>query len=132
MQIRMGDRLRSHFYLPEALADVRVPPLLLQPLVENCIKHGLEPAVAGGRIDVCAARDGALLVLSVRDTGAGLSTSPSVEGAKFGLVQVRERLAALYGERASLTLSNAADAEGGTLATIRLPLSETATASATP
>jgi len=125
MQIRMGERLQMRFELPEALAALPVPPLLLQPLVENCIKHGLEPAVAGGRIDVVAARDRDALVLTVRDTGAGLST-PSVEGTKFGLVQVRERLAALYGEHAALTLRAAADAEGGTIATIRLPLSESA------
>ncbi|MEP7100066.1 MAG: histidine kinase [Burkholderiales bacterium] len=131
MQIRMGERLQVRFELPEALADLPVPPLLLQPLVENCIKHGLEPAVAGGRIDMRAARDGDMLVLTVRDTGAGLST-PSIEGTKFGLVQVRERLAALYGERASLSLRNAGDAEGGTVAIIRLPLSETATKTATP
>ena len=123
MQIRMGERLQTRVDLPEALAELPVPPLLLQPLVENCIKHGLEPAVAGGRIDMRAARDGDMLVLTVRDTGAGLST-PSIEGTRFGLVQVRERLAALYGERASLTLSSAGDAEGGTLATIRLPVSE--------
>ena len=120
MQIRMGDRLQTRFDLPEALADQPVPPLLLQPLVENCIKHGLEPAVAGGRIDMSAMRDGGTLVLTVRDTGAGLP-APSAEGTRFGLVQVRERLAALYGDRASLTLSDAHDVEGGTLATIRLP-----------
>ena len=125
MQIRMGDRLQTRFELPETLAELPVPPLLLQPLVENCIKHALEPAVAGGRIDMRAARDGDMLVLTVRDTGAGLST-PSVEGTKFGLVQVRERLAALYGERASLTLGNGHDAEGGTLATIRLPIPQPA------
>ncbi len=131
MQIRMGERLQTRFELPEVLAELAVPPLLLQPLVENCIKHGLEPAVAGGRIDMRAARDADTLVLSVRDTGVGLSTA-SVDGTRFGLVQVRERLAALYGERASLTLSPASDAEGGTLATIRLPLSETATEHITP
>ncbi|MBC8057870.1 MAG: histidine kinase [Rhizobiales bacterium] len=123
MQIRMGDRLQTRFELPEALADLPVPPLLLQPLVENCIKHGLEPAVAGGRIDVSAAREGSELVLAVRDTGAGLAGG-DVEGTKFGLAQVRERLTALYGARASLTLTDAADAEGGTLATIRLPIIE--------
>jgi hypothetical protein len=122
MQVRMGDRLQAHFDLPDALADMPVPPLLLQPLVENCIKHGLEPAVAGGRIDVTATRDGADLVLRVRDTGAGLSDAAS-DGTKFGLPQVRERLVTLYGARASLRLQDAVDAEGGTLATIRLPLS---------
>jgi Histidine kinase len=121
MQVRMGDRLQSHFDLPEPLADAPVPPLLLQPLVENCIKHGLEPAVAGGRIDLSAAREGTELVLRVRDTGAGLSGAAS-DGTKFGLVQVRERLATIYGARASLALQAAGDADGGTLATIRLPM----------
>ena len=126
MRIRMGERLQTRVDLPAALADLPVPPLLLQPLVENCIKHGLEPAVAGGRIDLRAARDGDMLVLTVRDTGAGLSND-AVEGSRFGLVQVRDRLNALYGARASLTLIDAADAEGGTLATIRLPIVENAT-----
>ncbi len=121
MQVRMGARLRTHFELPEALAELPVPPLLLQPLVENSIKHALEPAVAGGRIDISAAREGGELVLRVRDTGAGLSGAATA-GTQFGLVQVRERLAALYGTRASLTLTDAPDAEGGALATIRLPI----------
>jgi signal transduction histidine kinase len=121
MQIRMGDRLQTTFDLPDALADVSVPPLLLQPLVENSIKHGLEPSVAGGRIDVSATSDKGDLVLRVRDTGAGLSESQP-GGTKFGLQQVRERLATLYGTRASLTLSNAEGAEGGTLAIVRLPI----------
>jgi signal transduction histidine kinase len=121
MHIRMGDRLQTSFDLPAALVEVAVPPLLLQPLVENSIKHGLEPSVAGGRIDVSATSENGDLLLCVRDTGAGLSEAQP-GGTKFGLVQVRERLATLYGTRASLTLSPATDAEGGTLATIRLPM----------
>jgi signal transduction histidine kinase len=121
MHIRMGDRLQTSFDLPAALGDVAVPPLLLQPLVENSIKHGLEPSVAGGRIDVSASSDNGDLLLQVRDTGAGLSDAQP-GGTKFGLVQVRERLATLYGARASLTLSNATDNGGGTLAVIRLPM----------
>lgn len=121
MKLRMGERLQTQFDLPAELATTPVPPLLLQPLVENSIKHGLEPKVAGGRVSVSAAREGADLVLHVRDTGAGLSDLQS-DGTLFGLVQVRERLATLYGARASLVLQNAGDAEGGTLATIRLPL----------
>ena len=120
MKVRMGERLQSTFALPDELAATPVPALLLQPLVENCIKHGLEPKVAGGRIDVSARRDGGDLVLSVRDTGIGLAEAPT-DGTRFGLTQVRERLATLYGDRASLTLSNADDGAGGTLATIRLP-----------
>jgi len=121
MQVRMGERLQAHFDLPDALAALPVPPLLLQPVVENSIKHGLEPKVEGGRIDVSARRDGGQLVLEVRDTGAGLSGMRS-DGTQFGLMQVRERLATLYGANASLELVNAGDAEGGTRATLRLPL----------
>ncbi len=120
MQVRMGERLQTRFDLPDELAAVPVPPLLLQPLVENSIKHGLEPKVEGGRIDVSAKREGEQLVLQVHDTGVGLSQAHS-GGTQFGLVQVRERLATLYGARASFELVNAAGAEGGTLATLRLP-----------
>jgi signal transduction histidine kinase len=121
MQVRMGVRLQFRFDLPEALAAVEVPPLLLQPLVENCIKHGLEPSVAGGRIEIGAAREGSQLVLRVRDTGLGLADAPG-DPTSFGLAQVRARLAALHGPAASLTLAAATDEEGGTLATLRLPL----------
>jgi len=121
MKVRMGERLQTQFELPAELGAAPVPSLLLQPLVENCIKHGLEPNVAGGCIRVSAARQGDELVLQVRDTGAGLSDARDSDGTRFGLVQVRERLATLYGDRASLTLQNAGDADGGTLATIRLP-----------
>ncbi len=120
MQVRMGDRLRYDFDLPPQLADAGVPPLLLQPLVENSIKHGLETSVAGGRITVSAAREGAQLVLRVRDTGSVPSDAPA-EGTHFGLAQVRARLAALHGAAASLTLDASNDAEGGTVATLRLP-----------
>jgi hypothetical protein len=119
MQVRMGPRLEIRFVLPDELAAARVPPLLLQPLVENGIKHGLEPQLAGGSIEVAASREGQTLVLRVRDSGAGLNDARG-DGGGYGLVNVRERLATLYGERASLELA-AADT-GGTLATIRLPL----------
>ncbi len=123
MQVRMGTRLRMRLDLPDALAALAVPPLLLQPLVENAIKHGLEPQIDGGRIEVRAVRDAGQLVLTVRDTGAGLAV-PAGDGTRFGLQQVRDRLAALYGDSASLTLAAASDAEGGTLATVRLPIGE--------
>ena len=122
MGVRMGPRLQVRLDLPAELAALPVPPLLLQPLVENSIKHGLEPQVAGGRIEVAARRDGAVLRLSVRDTGAGLRPAVAAAGGGFGLTQVRERLATLYGARAALDLQDAADGEGGTRATIVLPL----------
>jgi hypothetical protein len=135
MQVRMEDRLRVRFDLPQELADIPVPPLVLQPLVENAIKHGLEPSVTGGCIEVRAVREGASLVITVRDTGVGLNkgggfgngTGKGVgggagNGTNFGLRQVRERLATQYAGAASLGLTPAGDAEGGTLAAIRLPM----------
>ena len=122
MAVRMGPRLVVALHLPEELAALPLPPLLLQPLVENAIKHGLEPKVEGGRLDVSAQRDGQRLVLQVRDTGVGLGAAAAAGGTGFGLEQVRTRLATLYGARAALTLTPAVDAEGGALATLTLPL----------
>jgi sensor histidine kinase YesM len=121
MAVRMGPRLQTRLVLPPELGPLPVPPLLLQPLVENCIQHGLEPRVEGGRIEVRAERQGQQLRLTVRDTGVGLDAAGR-PGTRFGLVQVRERLRTLYGPAAELRLESAADAEGGTLATITLPL----------
>jgi len=121
--VRMGARLQVMLDLPAELRTLPVPPLLLQPLVENSVRHGLEPKVEGGRIEVRARRDGARLVLSVRDTGLGLEgASPASAGTRFGLQQVRERLRTLYGADATLSLETAAGAEGGALATITLPI----------
>jgi signal transduction histidine kinase len=124
MAVRMGDRLQVQLDLPEALKALAVPPLLLQPLVENAIKHGLEPKVDGGRIEVRAQRDGDMLTLTVRDTGVGPGPANAGPEGGFGLGQVRERLATLYGSRGSVALAAAAeiDAAGGTLVTVRLPI----------
>lgn len=138
MQIRMGSRLRHRLDLPPELGSLMVPPLLLQPLVENAIKHGLDPVLDGGRIELTARCEADMLVLSVRDTGIGLGESrhggsdpgntsnPSItndtDGTHFGLQQVRERLLALYGKAGSLELAAAGDAEGGSMAIVRLPL----------
>jgi len=121
MQVRMGDRLSPRVDLPAELAAQPVPPLLLQPLVENAIKHGLEPNVNGGKLHVSAARERDQVVLRVRDTGVGLNAQPA-DGTRFGVQQVRERLARLYGDKATLELAPANDADGGTIATVRIPL----------
>ena len=127
MQVRMGERLRARMTLPPELATIAVPPLLLQPLVENAIKHGLEPQRGPGELHVSAALDGATLVLAVVDSGRGLEASaaarmrePLEPGSGFGLVQVRERLQALHGDAATFVLTPRA--EGGTRAEIRLPV----------
>jgi signal transduction histidine kinase len=128
MAVRMGPRLDYALDLPADLAAQPVPTLLLQPLVENSIRHGLEPNVAGGRIGVRARRDGGDLVLEVEDTGAGFdaassNSQPSAETPGFGLGQVRERLATLYGLRGRLDITaNAGADHRGTLACVRIPL----------
>lgn len=99
MAMRMGPRLRVCLDLPEVLAPLPVPALLLQPLVENAIRHGLEPSARGGELHVTARREGDTLCLSVNDNGVG-SETPAKEG--FGLAQVRERLQALHGLAARL------------------------------
>lgn len=122
MAVRMGPRLAYAFELPEALHAALVPPLLLQPLVENAIRHGLEPQVAGGRIGVQARLlpGGTRVQLCVHDTGAGLGGTDAMGGTRFGLQQVRERLATLYGTAGTLELI--ADSAGGTSAIVTFPL----------
>ncbi len=126
MQVRMGARLRAAFELPEALRDVPVPPLLMQPLVENAIKHGLEPHVGGGTLRVRASAVDGELWLDVEDDGAGYdAAAPTTPGGGFGTVQVRDRLAVAFGPRARLELSRldlSRPAGGGTRARIRLPM----------
>ncbi|MDP1648689.1 MAG: histidine kinase [Rubrivivax sp.] len=137
MQVRMGARLQVSLNLPDELRDCAVPPLVLQPLAENAIKHGLEPRVEGGRICVRARRVGAELELSVRDTGVGLSRgslamespasaavagSAGADAGRYGTAHVRTRLQAMFGQRARFELQPAGDDEGGTLALIVLPV----------
>lgn len=119
MRIRMGSRLAFTLALPAELAGAQVPTLLLQPLVENSIQHGLEPKVEGGRIDVSAHQEAGILVLQVHDTGTGMEKTVST-GTGFGLSQVRERLATLHGEGAQLQVASTPGE--GTCATIHLPL----------
>ncbi len=122
MKVRMGARLQVHLDLPAELATVPVPPLLLQPLVENAIKHGLEPHVEGGELIVRARTTGGALLLTVRDTGMGLSMPALQAATGFGLRQVRERLHTLHGASAGLEITHADDGRGGTCVTLRLPL----------
>jgi hypothetical protein len=119
MDMRMGDRLQVRMNLPGELAERHVPTLLLQPLVENAIRHGLEPSPGGGWIEIDACEDNDSLVLSVRNSGEPMADLARPGG--FGLAQVRERLATLYGPQGRVDLSPAADARGGTLALVILP-----------
>lgn len=121
MAVRMGSRLSFALDLPDDLRAQPVPPMLLQPLVENAIKHGLEPKVDGGRLDVCAARESGSLILTVADNGLGLDVAPTqAKGMQVGLANIRERLQALYGERAAFSLRP--NTPHGVTAHITIPL----------
>jgi LytS/YehU family sensor histidine kinase len=118
MSIRMGPRLQFTLDLPPDLTQHQVPALLLQPLVENSIQHGLEPKIEGGHIIVRARREGASVILEVADTGVG--PPGSVADAKgFGMSQVRERLVTLHGSAARMNFARADD--GGARTVIELP-----------
>jgi hypothetical protein len=119
MSIRMGPRLKFALDLPGPLAAAKVPSLLLQPLVENAIQHGLEPKVGGGEIRVAARREAAHIVVEVSDTGVGCSGELPKAGKGFGMTQVRERLQTLYGDKARIDFGNADT--GGCRVVIRYP-----------
>ncbi|MBC7896716.1 MAG: histidine kinase [Cytophagaceae bacterium] len=124
---RFQERLTVTIDVPEALRGVRIPPLLLQPLVENAVKHGITPLRRGGTITVTARvvrgvrTTASSLEIKVADTGAGLG-SPSVgaPGEGMGLMSIERRLDRLYGAGAHFAIVGAPDR--GTTATISLPL----------
>ena len=118
-QVRFGDRLRLTWNVDDAALDAAVPHMLLQPLVENAIKHGLEAHSAAGRIAIGAQREGDMLRLSIRDDGPGHAAPSPRRGAGLGITNVRTRLAQLYGERHAFRIARAAG--GGTEVTIDLP-----------
>ncbi len=138
MAIRMGPRLAFELDLPPALSHTLVPSFILQPLVENAIRHGLEPQVSGGRIDVQARTEGQQLLLTVRDNGHGISELVLAESARpltpatehptasWGLAHVRQRLHTLYGARAGMHISPLPT--GGTCVVLTLPFDRPTTA----
>ena len=115
LAIRMGRRLRYRIDVPAELGAQPLPPLLLQPLVENAIKHGLEPKLAGGTVLVGARLRGDAFEITVDDDGLGFRPGPA---AGVGLSNLRERLASLYGERARLAVE---DLQPGTRVRVTLP-----------
>jgi two-component system LytT family sensor kinase len=125
-QTRFGSRLTVERRIEEGLQEVMVPNLVLQPLVENAIKHGIERQRKPGVIELAARRDGLHLVLRVRDNGPGLAAAAEAaangrrKGHGIGLGNTRRRLEQLYGRRQELVIR---DAEGGgTEVVVRLPL----------
>lgn len=130
-ETRFEDRLRVEWRVDPALRDALVPSLVLQPLVENAIRHGIAPRAAPGIIEVGARRDGDTVELWVRDDGVGLDAPAPVHpieqhaGNGIGLRNTRARLAGLYGDAASLALD--AGAGRGAIARVRLPYREGST-----
>jgi len=95
-KIRMGERLHFKIELPDAVSKHPFPPMLLQPLVENALKHGLEPKMEGGEIMIKATEEEDLIRVEVMDTGCGFS---SLHNAGVGIGNVKERIKLLYGEK---------------------------------
>lgn len=119
---RFGDRLRTRFDVDDEVLSAEVPALVLQPLVENAVKHAVAPSEEGARVEIAAWRDGDDLVLDVADDGPGLSTrdGSGADGLGVGLANVRDRLLRCYGDAGRLDLS---EPEGGGLRVrLRLPL----------
>lgn len=119
-RVRFGDRLQVVVDVDRAAHEALVPTLILQPLVENAIEHGIATRRRGGRLEIRAATREGNLELSVTDDGAGLTDAPlHADTARVGLRNTRARLAHLYGERGRLDLRNRVD--GGVIATVVLP-----------
>jgi signal transduction histidine kinase len=114
LRLRMGQRLSYRIDVDESVRALPLAPMLLQPLVENAIKHGLEPKIEGGEVRISARVDGQTLRIDIDDTGLGFGNSTDTAGSGSGLANVRARLAAIYGVDARLTIE--APASGGTAA----------------
>ena len=118
LRMRMGSRLDFSIDVPPALKTHPFPPVLLISVVENAVTHGLEALAAGGRVNIAARLDGDRVLVTVEDTGIGLS-GPSRPGSGVGLLNVRERLSALFGVRGRFSLEEAKPR--GARATIEIP-----------
>jgi hypothetical protein len=123
LQMRMGTRLTFSVEAPNELLGSPFPPLMLPSLVENAIKHGLEPIREGGHIDVVVSKPmtehGERICVQVKDTGRGLTDAPMQAGGGVGLSNLRERLQAIYGGRASFAIES--NTPQGVVASICVP-----------
>lgn len=120
MAIRYGERLSVKIACADDVRDLALPPLMLMPLVENAVQHGVEPHAGAVTVTVQAQRGSGGVLVAVRDNGAGVGSGQAVLGSGVGLRNVRQRLEALYGPAASLRLSMGAD--GWTAAELTLPV----------
>jgi sensor histidine kinase YesM len=121
--VRMGARLRYRFDIAEGCRDIPIAPMLIQPVIENAVAHGLEPKVEGGEIGVRAFLRGQQLWVEISDTGAGLTEKPSKPGGGVGLSNLRARLRSLYDGQAQVQLLE--NQPCGIIVRLQLPLKET-------
>lgn len=122
LRIRMGERLCYSLEASDAVRAMPLSPMLLQPLVENAIKHGLEPKVEGGNVTVTATINDDALTIDVSDTGLGFGVATDTGGSGSGLANVRARLNALYGGRAKLRIDELSEPATGTRVRIEIPV----------
>ena len=115
----MGRRLDWRIDVPAELLPLVVPPMVLQPVVENAIKHGLEPKIEGGRLEISARRDGDGVRLTVRDSGLGFKATQPAGTDSLGLANLRARLAAWYGGGARVEIED--NAPAGACVSVLLP-----------
>ena len=119
-QIRLGDRLVVEMDIEPELLDARVPNLILQPLVENAIRHGIAPHARQGVIQIRGVRQNGMIELEVSDNGAGISEETKQElNEGVGLSNTRQRLQQLYGDEHQFELKNSPD--GGFVASLQIP-----------
>ena len=123
-EARFGDRLAVTFAAPDEVLDAPVPSFLLQPIVENAVRHGVSPRVEMGHVAIRAAREAGALVLSVEDDGPGFGADPFAANG-VGLAATRERLALRYGDAGSIRCEAPSDGARGARVEIRIPLDGT-------
>ena len=126
MVVRFGERLKHHLDLPVELASEPMPPMMLLSLVENAIKHGIEPVPEGGSVWVRVRKKGGGMEVTVEDDGKGLQASGAEAGSGTGLSNISERLRALYGVEAGLSVRERE--ECGICAVLSWPLASRAAA----
>ena len=118
LKVRMEDRLQTQVQVPEGLLSADFPSMMIQSLVENAIKHGLEPKAEGGELAVSAEIVHGQLAVTIADTGMGFGKADTA-GTGTGLANIRERLKLLYGDRASMTVAD--NSPSGTVVTLTVP-----------
>lgn len=120
---RLGDRLYYSINIDEELKNVEIPPMIIQPIVENAVKHGITPAENGGAVDIAVIRNGENMIVSVKDTGSGISDPAELESSNgIGIRNTNEHLKKRYGNNSKLQFDSTDS--NGTRVWFAIPLSK--------